>query len=88
MHDIRDRTRHDIPRSQLGSRIEMRHKPFPIPVHEIRTRPSHGLRDQASSTTGNVEHCGMELHELHVSQFNARSPCQCHSVAAGPFGIG
>ena len=48
----------------------------------MRAGAADRLGDQAPGAAGDVEHRGVELHELHVAELRTRSPGHRHAVAA------
>ena len=54
----------------------------------MRAFAAHGLGDQAAAAAGDVQHRGMELHELHVPQLGAGAIGDGVAVAGGDRRVG
>ena len=61
---------------------------WPVAVDQPRAFAAHRFGDQAAAAAGDVEHRGMELHELHVAQLGAGAIGDRVAVAGGDVGIG
>ena len=88
VHDDRDRPGDDVPRGEFRPRVEVWHEPATITIDQPRARAADRFGDQAAGTAGDVEHRGMELHELHVAEFRTRPPGERHPITAGAGRIG
>ena len=77
-----------VARGQLAAGIVVGHETVSVAVDQPGPFAPHGLADQAAAAAGDVQHRGMELHELHVAQLGAGAIGHGHAVAGGPVGIG
>ena len=88
VHLFRRSRRLTTSRSELAAQIEVDHEAVAAAIDQPRPFAPHGLGDQAAAAAGDVEHGGMELHELHVAQLGAGAKGDRQAVAGGHFGIG
>ncbi len=88
LHLADDRPAHHVARGQLRPGIVLGHEAAAVAIDEVRPFAPHGLGDQVAAGAGDVEHRGMELHELHVAQLGPGAEGQRHAVAGGHLGIG
>ena len=77
-----------VARGQLAARIVVGHEAVAVAIDQPRPFAARGLADQAAAAAGDVEHRGMELHELHVAQLGPGAIGHGHAVAGGHLGIG
>ena len=87
-HLADDRLAHHVARGQLAARVVVGHEAVAVAIDEPGPFAAHRFGDQAAAAAGDVQHRGMELHELHVAQLGAGAIGQGHAVAGGDFGIG
>ena len=88
LHLADARQAHHVARGQLAARIVVGHEAVAVAIDQPGPFAARGLADQAAAAAGDVEHGGMELHELHVAQFGAGPIGHGHAVAGGHVGIG
>ena len=77
-----------VARGQFAARIVVGHEAVAVAIDQPGAFAARGLADQVPAAAGDVQHRGMELHELHVAQFGAGAIGHGHAVAGGHFGIG
>ena len=77
-----------VARGQLAARIVVGHEAVAVAIDQPGPFAAGGLADQAAAAAGDVEHRGMELHELHVAQLGPGAIGDGHAVAGGHLGIG
>ncbi len=87
-HLRHDRPADDVARGQLAARVVVGHEAMAVPIDQHGPFAAHGLGDQAAAAAGDVQHGGMELHELHVAQLGPRPIGDRQPVAGGHLGIG
>ena len=73
---------------QFGAGIVIGHEAVAVAVDQPGPFAARGLADQAAAAAGDVQHRGMELHELHVAQLGPGAIGHGHAVAGGHLGIG
>ena len=64
-----DRPADDVARSQFGPLVVVGHEAVAVAIDQLGPFAAHRLGDQVAAAAGDVQHRGMELHELHVAQF-------------------
>ncbi len=87
-HLANDGQAHHVPRGKFAARIVVGHEAPAVAVDQPGPGPARGLGDQVPAAACYIQHRGMELHELHVSQFRACAIGHGHAVAGGDLGIG
>ena len=88
LHLADDRQADDVARRQLAAGIVLGHEAMAVAVDQPGAFAAGGLADQVTAAAGDVQHRGVELHELHVAQLGAGAIGDGHAVAGGHFGIG
>ena len=88
LHLRDDRLADHVARGQLAARIVLGHEAMAVAIDQPGPFAAHRLGDQAAAAAGDVQHGGMELHELHVAQFGAGAIGDRQAVAGGHRGIG
>ena len=88
VHHLGDRPGDDVARSEFCTIVEVGHEAVAIAVDEPGPGAPHGLGDQTPRAAGDVEHRGMKLHELHVTNLGTGPPGEGHAVAAGARRVG
>ena len=78
-----DRPADDVARGEFGPRVVVGHEAVAVAIDEPGPRPANRLGDQIAARAGDVEHSGMELHELHVAQLGAGAIGDRQAVAGG-----
>src|ERR1035441_7242151 len=76
-----DGTGHHIARGQFEQRMVAFHKPLAVIVAQVSALAAQGLGKQEARNTGKRKRGGMELVELHISQFCAGQRGQSNAVA-------
>ena len=74
---------HDVPRRQLGARVEPVHEAVAVGQQQLAAFAAHRLGDQERLGLAVVQAGGVELVELHVGDPAAGAPGHGDAVAGG-----
>ena len=87
-HLSSDRPADDVARSEFRGCVVIRHEPVAGDVPQKRPLAPDRFRNEMPRTSGDVQHRGMKLNELHVAQFGPGAECGGMTVCGGDWGVG
>ena len=88
LHLADDRLRNNVARRQFAALVVVVHEAVAVSVDQVSSFAAEGFGDQTAAAAGDVQHGGMELHELHVPHLGTGPVGDCVTVRCGNRRVG